>query len=142
MKAASDNSALVSEYAGGDVSEAFGVMSELVTVSGTGMANGGTELTINMEFPTQEESDSVKAAFKKAYASSRRAGKISFESLELLPADAKVDPEAKMVVEVDPAIEDGESFYLSGTGSSSVQANVSLLLGVLVLGLFWNDPRR
>jgi hypothetical protein len=84
----------------------------------------------------------VKAAFKKAYASSRRAGKISFESLELLPADAKVDPEAKMVVEVDPAIEDGESFYLSGTGSSSVQANVSLLLGVLVLGLFWNDPRR
>ena len=142
MKAASDNSALVSEYAGGDVSEAFGVVSELVTVSGTGMANGGTELTINMEFPTQEESDSVKAAFKKAYASSRRAGKISFESLELLPADAKVDPEAKMVVEVDPAIEDGESFYLSGTGSSSVQANVSLLLGVLVLGLFWNDPRR
>ena len=143
MKAASDNPALVSEYVGGDASEAFGIISELVTVTGTALANGGTELKINMEFPTQEESDSVKAVFKKAYGS-RRASKVSFDSLELLPADAKVDPEAKMSVDVDPVIEDGESSFVAGTdsdsGSSAVQASLSVLLGalVLVVGLFWN----
>ena len=141
MTAASENPALVSGLVGTDVAEAMGVVSEFVTVTGTAMANGGTELKINMEFPSQEESDSVKAAFKAAYGS-RRAGKISFESLELLPADAKVDPEAKMSVEVDATIEDGESTMLAGvgsdSGSSAVQASMSVLLGalVLVLGLF------
>ena len=84
----------------------------------------------------------MKAAFKAAYGS-RRAGKISFESLELLPADAKVDPEAKMSVEVDATIEDGVSNMVaasggSDSGSSAVQASMSVLLGalVLVLGLF------
>jgi hypothetical protein len=142
MTAASENPALVSELVGTDASQAMGVVPELITVTGTAMANGGTELKINLEFPTQEESDSVKAAFKAAYGS-RRAGKISFESLELLPADAKVDPEAKMSVEVDATIEDGVSNMVaasggSDSGSSAVQASMSVLLGalVLVLGLF------
>jgi hypothetical protein len=62
--------------------------------------------------------DAAGPWFKKAFGS-RRAGKASFESLELLPADAKVDPEAKMSVEVDPVLEAGESFFFTGKDSPS-----------------------
>jgi len=149
MQADSDNPVLVSEYVGVDVSEAFGVPPEFITVKGTAMANVGTELKINMEFTTQVESDAVKAMFKKAYGS-RRASRVSFQSLDFLPEDAKVDPNAAMSVTVDPVIEDGESSVVIAddasvtgvSGSGSVQASMSVLLGalVLVLGLsgFWN----
>lgn len=147
MQADSDNPVLVSEYVGVDASEAFGVPPDFITVKGTAMAVG-TELKINMEFTTQVESDAVKAMFKKAYGS-RRASRVSFQSLSFLPDDAKVDPNAAMSVKVDPVIEDGESSVVIAddasvtgvfSGSGSVQASMSVLLGalVLVLGLFWN----
>ena len=148
MDASAENPALVSDLVGTDAAEALGVNPQFITVTGGPLATatGGTELKINMEFTSQDESDAVKASFNKAYGvSGRRASKISFGSLEMLPADAKVDPEAKMSVTVDPDLQDGVSNMVTAvagsTGAgSSVQASTSVLLGalVLVLGLFGN----
>jgi len=103
-----DGSKMVTDLVGTDLSDSLGVVKDMVSTTGEAMQGGGTRLGINMEFSDQGDSDAVKAAFKAAYAR-RAAVKLSFDSLELLPADAKVDPEASMAVEVEPEIEDGES---------------------------------
>ena len=103
-----DGKATVTDLVGTDLGDTLGVVKDMVSTTGEAISSGGTRLGINMEFSDQAESDAVKAAFQGAYV--RRASlKLSFDSLELLPADAKVDPEASMAVEVEPGIEDGES---------------------------------
>jgi hypothetical protein len=138
-----DNLALVSELIGAECSEIFSVYAGLVSVNASAMSSGGTELAINMETTSEEESNALKAAFQKLFPTSRRASKASFESLELVPVGAKIDPEAKMTVEVDPVLADGVStmFPVSETkaisGSSFVHhASMTVILSALVLGLF------
>ena len=99
---------MVTDLVGTDLGDSLGVVKGMLSTTGTAIDSGGTRLAINMEFADQAESDAVKAAFKAAYAR-RAAAKLTFDSLELLPADAKVDPEASMVVEVEPEIVEGES---------------------------------
>jgi hypothetical protein len=100
--------ATVTDLVGTDLGDTLGVVKDMVSTTGEAISSGGTRLGINMEFSDQAESDAVKAAFQAAYAR-RAAFRLSFDSLELLPADAKEDPEASMAVEVEPGIEDGES---------------------------------
>jgi hypothetical protein len=97
---------------------------------------------INMEVTSQEESDALKAVFQKLFPTGRRQGsKVSLESLNLLPVGAKIDPEAKMTVEIDPVLSDGVSTKAgapTGTkssGSSFVHASMTVILSALVLGL-------
>lgn len=99
---------MVTDLVGTDLGDSLGVVKGMLSTTGTAIDSGGTRLAINMEFADQAESDAVKAAFKAAYAR-RAAAKLTFDSLELLPADAKVDPEASMVVEVEAEIVEGES---------------------------------
>ena len=136
MRAAPDNLALVSEYVGAECSEIFSVYAGLVSVTASAMPSGGTELQINMEVTSQEESDALKAVFQKLFPTGRRQGssKVSFESLNLLPVGAKIDPEAQMTVEVDPVLSDGVSALIKSE-SSFVHASMTVILSALVLGL-------
>ena len=89
------------------LSETYGVSSKLVTTTGV-CSGSGTLLTVNMEFVSSSEQQFVKAAFDSQYCSScagrrvstRRALKLSFEKLELLPASTRVDPLASMAVTI------------------------------------------
>ena len=89
------------------LSETYGVSSKLVTTTGV-CSGSGTLLTVNMEFVSSAEQQFVKAAFDSQYCSScagrrvstRRALKLSFEKLELLPASTRVDPLASMAVTI------------------------------------------
>ena len=89
------------------LSETYGVSSKLVTTTGV-CSGSGTLLTVNMEFVSSAEQQFVKAAFDRQYCSScagrrvstRRALKLRFEKLELLPASTRVDPLASMAVTI------------------------------------------
>ena len=143
MRSIPDNLALVSEYVGAECSEIFSVYAGLVSVDASAMSSGGTELMINMEVTSQEESDALKAVFQKFFPTGRRQGsKVSLESLNLLPVGAKIDPEAKMTVEIDPVLSDGVSTEggapigtKSVSGSSCVHASMTVILSALVLSL-------
>ena len=78
-------------------------------VTTTGVCSGsGTLLTVNLEFVSSAEQQFVKAAFDSQYCNScagrrvstRRALKLSFEKLELLPASTRVDPLASVAVTI------------------------------------------
>ena len=126
-----DGKATVTDLVGTDLGDTLGVVKDMVSTTGEAISSGGTRLGINMEFSDQAESDAVKAAFQEAYV--RRASlKLSFDSLELLPADAKVDPEASMAVEVEPEIEDGESTMFDAVEAVNTNSTEAPLEGSAV----------
>ena len=126
-----EGAATVTDLVGTDLGDTLGVVKDMVSTTGEAITSGGTRLGINMEFADQSESDAVKAAFKAAYAR-RAAVKLSFDSLELLPADAKVDPEASMAVEVEPEIEDGESTMFDAVEAVNTNSTEAPLEGSAV----------
>jgi len=106
------------------------------------MTKGGTRVWINMEFQTVEDATQVRAAFKAMMAKSRRAGvALSFDSLELLPADAKVDPTTTMSVEIETEMKDGTSVMgladiVFGLSSDVAPSLIIAVLGALVALVF------
>jgi len=115
--------------------ETYGVKKRLVTVTGTKMEDGGTELTINMEFETDAQSAAVKKAHEANYASARRAAqKLSFEEFEKLPASARRDPEAQMVVTVVTGeMKSGETVISAAAASGGASVRLSLVLAAFML---------
>jgi len=136
FETSSTNKKMVNDLVGGDVSSAFGLPVSLVTTKGEKMTNGGTRVSINMEFQTADDATKVWDAFK-AMAKSRRAGvALSIESLELLPADAKVDPTATMSVEIETKIEDGTSVMGPADMVVGLSPDVAPSLIIEVLGVW------
>jgi hypothetical protein len=115
--------------------ETYGVKKRLVTVTGTKMEDGGTELTINMEFETDAQSAAVKKAHEANYPSARRAAqKLSFEEFEKLPASARRDPEAQMAVTVVTGeMKSGETVISAAAASGGASVRLSLVLAAFML---------
>jgi len=135
------NKKLVNDLVIGDASAALGILPAMITTSGENITTGGTRLLINVEFTSPEEAASVRASF--AAAKKRRAAgdgvNLSFDSLESLPNDAKVDPTASMSVEVEATIEDGTSIMGVGdtAGSGALAPSVMGALLVAVTSLLF-----
>jgi len=133
------NKKLVKDLVVGDASAAFGILPAMITTSGEKITTGGTRLLINMEFTSPEEAASVRASFAAAEKRSAAGDgvNLSFDSLESLPNDAKVDPTASMSVEVEGTLEDGISIMgvgeTAGSGALAPSVMSALLVAVTAL---------
>jgi len=108
-----------------DIATYFGVLKSRVTVEVACIANSsGTSITSNMEFPSQAQSDKVKTLFSSARRTSS-AQDLSLYSLDMLPASAKINPEAPMPIKTSATVEAGEvvaavaTLYVPPTKSTS-----------------------
>ena len=91
------NKKLVDDLVASEISQGLGVSKKFVTTTVDKMANNGTELTINMEFTNQDDSILIMEALEASYGQRRAvSAKVTVDSLEKLPAAARVDPENKV----------------------------------------------
>jgi len=143
------NKKLVNDLVIGDASAALGILPAMITTSGEKITTGGTRLLINVEFTSPEEAESVRASFAAIAGGTALFGvnlyfdlsfdgvNLSFDSLESLPNDAKVDPTASMSVEVEATIEDGTSIMgvgdTAGSGALAPSVMGALLVAVTAL---------
>ena len=91
------NKKLVDDLVASEISQELGVNKRFVTTTAVKMANNGTELTVNLEFTNAEDSDLLMKVLETSYDTRRAfSAKVSLDSLEKLPATARVDPENKV----------------------------------------------
>jgi len=97
-----------------DIATYFGVLKSRVTVNITCMDHSsGTIITSNMEFPSQAQSDAVKALFNPTRRRSS-VQDLSLYSLDMLQASAKNDPLARMQTQTS-TVGTGEVFAAVAT---------------------------
>ena len=91
------NKKLVDDLVASEISQELGVNKRFVTTTAVKMANNGTELTVNLEFTNADDSDELMKVLETAYDTRRAfSAKVSLDSLEKLPATARVNPENKV----------------------------------------------